>query len=309
MSQIVIRINGRDYPIVCDPGREERVRGIASYIDEKMREIVAQVGQAGDARLMLLAALNLGDELAGAYDELEELRAAPPRTIVDPALVKAAEEAKASRATAEALFAREREAAETARHETKAAEDSRARAEAATQSWIAKAEDMGKRLADYEAKLARGQTEAGAQAARLSALEAELADAQGRGDDADSRAIDAHARAGEVEGNLAALDRQHKELAAKLDAARAETAATAAKLAEARTRAEAAEAQIAEAQSRFEAAAAHAVEKERALAESTQTLVALKAANAEAEAELDHFVPLLDRIESLAAAAEKSAAA
>jgi cell division protein ZapA (FtsZ GTPase activity inhibitor) len=309
MSQIVLRVNNRDYPIVCDDGREERVRGIGTYVDEKVREIVAQVGQAGDARLMLLAALNLGDELAGAYDELEELRNAPPRTIIDPALVQAAEEAKAARATAEALFAREREAAETARQETKSAEDSRARAEAATQSWIAKAEDIGKRLADYEARMARAQTEAGAQAQRLAALEAELADAQGRADDAESRAVDAHARAGQIEGDVAALEARNKELAAKLEAAQAEAAANAAKLAEARTRAEAAEAQIAEAQSRFEAAAAHAVEKERALAESTVTLAALQAANAEVEAELDHFVPLLDRIESLAAAAEKSAAA
>jgi cell division protein ZapA len=302
MSQIVIRVNGRDYPIVCDDGREERVRGIGSYVDEKVREIVGQVGQAGDARLMLLAALNLGDELAGAYDELEELRNAPPRVVIDPELVQANDAAKAALATAEALLAREREAAETARHETKAAEDSRARAEAATQSWIAKAEDMGKRLADYEARLARAQTEAGAQAACLSALEAELADTQGRADDADSRAIDAQARAGETQGNLAKLEAEHAAL-------KSEAAALAAKLAEVQTRADAAEAQIAEAQSRFEAAAAHAVEKERALAESTATLAELRAANAEAEAELDHFVPLLDRIESLAAAAEKNSAA
>ena len=49
MSQIVIRVNNRDYPIVCEDGREDRVRGIAGYIDghdygPTVREIASHYG-------------------------------------------------------------------------------------------------------------------------------------------------------------------------------------------------------------------------------------------------------------------------
>jgi cell division protein ZapA len=87
MSQISIRVNGRDYPIVCDDGREERVRGIGSYVDEKVREIVGQVGQAGDARLMLLAAARavLLSRRGSLAEQLERLDGATPAREPSPA--------------------------------------------------------------------------------------------------------------------------------------------------------------------------------------------------------------------------------
>jgi cell division protein ZapA len=224
MSQIVVRVNGRDYPIVCDDGREERIQGIGTYVDEKVREVAAQVGQAGDARLMLLAALNLGDELAAAYDSLEDLRGQPPRTIVDPTLVAAAEAAREDAAIAKAQAAAAENSAQAAFAQSKAADDSRARAEAATQSWIAKAEEMAKRLCDAEARAATAEAQAAAAAARAADVEVELADTRARAEDADSRAIDAQARAGTAEGDLAIA----RNRIAALETALAEAKASAA---------------------------------------------------------------------------------
>ena len=55
----------------------ERVRKLAAYLDQKVTEHAGQIGQVGDARLLVLAALTLADELADAYDELALLRERP----------------------------------------------------------------------------------------------------------------------------------------------------------------------------------------------------------------------------------------
>jgi cell division protein ZapA len=212
MGQILVKVNGRDYPIACDDGGEARVRAIGDYIDEKVRELVGQAGQAGDTRLMLLAALNLGDELAAAYDEIETLRAAPPREVPSPEHVAAAETATRALAAAEALAARERESADAARIDAKTAEDSRVRAEAATQSWIAKCEDLAKRVAEFEARAGAAQSEAALAHQRMAALEAENVEREARLAAAERRALEAEAqatsgavRAGELERRFDAL--------------------------------------------------------------------------------------------------------
>src|SRR5690606_19242587 len=62
--------------------------------------------QVGDARLLVMASLLIADELADAYDELNELRAVntmPPPP--DPETVRAAEAARNAAAAAEARAA------------------------------------------------------------------------------------------------------------------------------------------------------------------------------------------------------------
>lgn len=66
MPQVSITINGRAYPVACDEGEEERIRELARVIDGKVAGFARQVGQAGEARLLVLAALVLADELAEA---------------------------------------------------------------------------------------------------------------------------------------------------------------------------------------------------------------------------------------------------
>lgn len=87
MRQVTVRINGRPYPVTCDPGKEDRVLKLAEYIDTKIQAMASQLGQVGDARLLVLASLMLADELADAYDELARARPneeTPPRVPVVP---------------------------------------------------------------------------------------------------------------------------------------------------------------------------------------------------------------------------------
>ena len=78
MPQISITINGRTYPVACNEGEEQRIRDLARTIDSKVASFARSVGQAGEARLLVLAALVLADELAEANETLRGLRAQPP---------------------------------------------------------------------------------------------------------------------------------------------------------------------------------------------------------------------------------------
>ena len=71
MSQVNIYINGRNYDIACDDGEEDRVQKLGQYVADKFSELVAQVGQVGDSRLLVMTALLIADELSDTYAKLE----------------------------------------------------------------------------------------------------------------------------------------------------------------------------------------------------------------------------------------------
>ncbi len=64
MGEVVVRVNGRTYPVGCEDGQEQHVRALAELFDRHVGQVAADVGQLGDTRLFLLGALLLADELA-----------------------------------------------------------------------------------------------------------------------------------------------------------------------------------------------------------------------------------------------------
>jgi cell division protein ZapA len=66
MAQVTITINGRAYPVACNEGEEQRIAELARYVDDKVKTFAKDLGQIGEARLLVLAALVLADELADA---------------------------------------------------------------------------------------------------------------------------------------------------------------------------------------------------------------------------------------------------
>ena len=63
MPQVTIAINGRPYAIACDAGEEERIRQLAKAIDARVSAFAKEAPQAGESRLLVMAALMLADEL------------------------------------------------------------------------------------------------------------------------------------------------------------------------------------------------------------------------------------------------------
>lgn len=74
MGQVAVTVNGRPFKIACDDGQEPRIRRLAQYVDARIAEFVKSVGQAGEARLLLLAALAIADELSDANEALAQER-------------------------------------------------------------------------------------------------------------------------------------------------------------------------------------------------------------------------------------------
>jgi cell division protein ZapA len=74
MGQVVVTVNGRAFPLSCADGEEPRIRRLAQYVDGKIAEFVESHGQIGEARLVLLAALVIADELSDTNDLVQNER-------------------------------------------------------------------------------------------------------------------------------------------------------------------------------------------------------------------------------------------
>ena len=74
MGQVDVKVNGRDFALSCVDGQEPRIRRLAQYVDSKIGEFIKDLGQIGEARLILLAALVIADELSDSNEALQQER-------------------------------------------------------------------------------------------------------------------------------------------------------------------------------------------------------------------------------------------
>jgi cell division protein ZapA len=75
MGQVNVTVNNRLYSVGCDDGEEAQVQRLSQVLDGRMRELAALVGQVGEARLMLMTALTLADDLETVQGEIAALKA------------------------------------------------------------------------------------------------------------------------------------------------------------------------------------------------------------------------------------------
>jgi len=73
MAQVDLVVNDRAYKIACENGQEERLGQLGSYFDRQVRTLAGDLGQIGESRLLLLAALQVCDELFEARRRLLEI--------------------------------------------------------------------------------------------------------------------------------------------------------------------------------------------------------------------------------------------
>ena len=81
MSHINVTINGRQYRMACEEGQEARLLQLAEGFEARIGSLRGKFGEIGDARLIVMAALTVCDELVDASqrlriveEELEGLR-------------------------------------------------------------------------------------------------------------------------------------------------------------------------------------------------------------------------------------------
>ena len=69
MAQVDVSVNGQSYRIACEDGQEDRLVDLATMVDEKVLDLVNQIGQVGSTRLLVMAALIIADELVDLKNE------------------------------------------------------------------------------------------------------------------------------------------------------------------------------------------------------------------------------------------------
>ena len=62
MPQVTLNINGNPYSLACNEGEEKHLEELGTIVSAKVAEVTESMGQIGDAKLLLMAALLLLDE-------------------------------------------------------------------------------------------------------------------------------------------------------------------------------------------------------------------------------------------------------
>ncbi len=107
MATVNVMVNGRSYGVGCEDGQESHVAALARDFDRQVQEVGGQVGQVGDLRLFLMAALMGADELADAKLRLAQMQTqlASRLTERNPPEVPPVERGEAEKKAVEAINA------------------------------------------------------------------------------------------------------------------------------------------------------------------------------------------------------------
>ena len=73
MSHINVTINGRQYRMACEEGQEARLLKLAESFESRIGSLRGKFGEIGDARLTVMAALTVCDELLDANNRIRAL--------------------------------------------------------------------------------------------------------------------------------------------------------------------------------------------------------------------------------------------
>ena len=70
---LTVSIDGRSYRMACAAGEEPHLMNLASILDQRVGMLRDSVGEIGDMRLHVMAALTIADELLEAQKKIKKL--------------------------------------------------------------------------------------------------------------------------------------------------------------------------------------------------------------------------------------------
>jgi cell division protein ZapA len=73
MNHVSVTINGRQYRMACEEGQETRLLRLAESLETRIESLRGKFGEIGDARLTVMAALTVCDELSDAGQRIRAL--------------------------------------------------------------------------------------------------------------------------------------------------------------------------------------------------------------------------------------------
>ena len=86
MAQVTLRINGYAYTLGCQDGEEDHLQAMAAEVDRRIDSVKASAGPSGEARMLVIAALLMADDV----HEMRQKLAAAEAGAANPAPAVAA---------------------------------------------------------------------------------------------------------------------------------------------------------------------------------------------------------------------------
>lgn len=78
MAQVTLRINGHAHSIGCEDGEEAHLVAMGEEVEKRIERAKALGAHSGEARLLVMAALFMADELHDAAIEMHRLQKGKP---------------------------------------------------------------------------------------------------------------------------------------------------------------------------------------------------------------------------------------
>ena len=71
MANVSIKFNNKDYLLSCDSGQEENLKELASHLDSKYNELKKKLGNIGENKLLLIAAIQMVDNYFDLFKKVK----------------------------------------------------------------------------------------------------------------------------------------------------------------------------------------------------------------------------------------------
>ena len=71
MANVSIKFNNKDYLLSCDSGQEENLKELASHLDSKYSELKTKLGNIGENKLLLIAAIQMVDNYFDLFKKVK----------------------------------------------------------------------------------------------------------------------------------------------------------------------------------------------------------------------------------------------
>ena len=74
MANVNIKFNNKDYLLSCDKGQEENLKKLANHLDSKYNELKHNLGNIGENKLLLIAAIQMVDDYFDLFKKVKNAK-------------------------------------------------------------------------------------------------------------------------------------------------------------------------------------------------------------------------------------------
>ena len=86
MAQVTLRINGYAYTIGCQDGEEKHLEAMGAEVSRRIDGVRLAAGQSGEARMLVMAAILMADDIFELRRKLEADPSHPRYLITEPGM-------------------------------------------------------------------------------------------------------------------------------------------------------------------------------------------------------------------------------